>query len=495
MTSETRAWLEGKRARGYLRVSTVPQADRYGPAAQRHDEELATRALRTAPLEVFYEDHVTGTNAIVRSDFQRMVADAAAKHFDVLVVGRVDRFARNERDAWNYLHELERAGVAVFFVEEDVLVPHDERWQDEIGGEVNAAAAYSRKLSRNVRKGLARKWASGSHAGGVPYGYSRIDDARRLVPNADAPIRALCFELYVTGRYTFDSLAAELNTRGHRLRGRPFTKISVNHILKNPIVIGEVRWHLHRDDEDARADAVERIVSPPMWESVQALMRRRGGRQDRVTRHRYVFSGITRCADCGQRLRGHFIRANSETSPARRDQVRYEHQRNGCAVGMISERKVLAAFDDFLRAWRLPTGAKVRVARYITEQRAQPDAAPRRAKLEADLGRVRKLYTWGDLPEPEYLAERRRIAAAIAALPPAEPQVSDDALGLIGRVGEVWEANDAAWRRRFVDEWFEELRIGGSGLELVPRAPYRELVYAALVEAALSGPPRLIQRG
>ena len=118
MKTDARAWLNGKRARGYLRVSSKGQADKYGPTAQRRDELEAAVAHGTRELKHFYEDHVTATNALKRSDFQRMVADVRARAFDVLYVGRVDRFARNERDAWNYLAAIEEAGGAVYFIEE-----------------------------------------------------------------------------------------------------------------------------------------------------------------------------------------------------------------------------------------------------------------------------------------------------------------------------------------------------------------------------------------
>ena len=36
---------------------------------------------------------------------------------------------------------------------------------------------------------------------------------------------------------------------------------------------------------------------------------------------------------------------------------------------------------------------------------------------------------------------------------PAEPTLpSDEAITLVEQIGEVWAANDDAWRRRFVDE-------------------------------------------
>lgn len=119
-----------------------------------------------------------------------MVGDARAKAFDVLLVYDVSRFARNELDAWRYLEELAAAGVPVYFCDEDLLTVHDEDWKDRIGDVVNAAAQYSRKLSRNIGRSLARKWASGAQ-GGRPA--TDASTGRPSSRTSTHPTRALCF--------------------------------------------------------------------------------------------------------------------------------------------------------------------------------------------------------------------------------------------------------------------------------------------------------------
>jgi hypothetical protein len=47
-------------------------------------------------------------------------------------------------------------------------------------------------------------------------------------------------------------------------------------------------------------------------------------------------------------------------------------------------------------------------------------------------------------------------------------------------------------RRRFVDEWFEEVRLGRDGsIEVLVRRPYRELVFAAYGQGRKSDVGRL----
>ena len=76
---------------------------------------------------------------------------------------------------------------------------------------------------------------------------------------------------------------------------------------------------------------------------------------------------------------------------------------------------------------------------------------------------------------------------------PAEPTLpSDEAIMLVEQIGEVWAANDDAWRRRFVDEWFEEVRLGcDHTIKILVRQPYRELVFAASAQERMTDVGRL----
>lgn len=52
-----------------------------------------------------------------RPEFLRMMDDAKKGMFDVVVVHKLDRFARNRDDIAKYEHELKKAGVSLLPVE------------------------------------------------------------------------------------------------------------------------------------------------------------------------------------------------------------------------------------------------------------------------------------------------------------------------------------------------------------------------------------------
>ena len=60
-----------------------------------------------------YIDRAYSAKTDDRPDFQRMIKDSAKKIFDVVLVWKLDRFARNRYDAVNYKYQLEKNGITV----------------------------------------------------------------------------------------------------------------------------------------------------------------------------------------------------------------------------------------------------------------------------------------------------------------------------------------------------------------------------------------------
>ena len=118
-------------------------------------------------------------------------------------------------------------------------------------------------------------------------------------------------------------------------------------------------------------------------------------------------------------------------------------------------------------------------------------ALTRRRTVEQELERLKNLYRWGDLPEAEFLSGRQRITRELEQLVEvAVSEPSADALKLAAEIGRAWSLAGEDVRRRFVHEWFAEIRLHRDGqIDVLPREPYREIV-AAATEGAHGGRPR-----
>lgn len=67
-----------------------------------------------------YIDRAFSAKTDDRPDFQRMIADSAKKLFDVVLVWKLDRFARNRYDSAFYRYTLRKNGVRLISVKENI---------------------------------------------------------------------------------------------------------------------------------------------------------------------------------------------------------------------------------------------------------------------------------------------------------------------------------------------------------------------------------------
>lgn len=64
-------------------------------------------------IGMYLDPHISGKDAENRPEFQRMIKDSDKKLFDVVIVWKTDRFARNRYDSARYKERLKRNGVSI----------------------------------------------------------------------------------------------------------------------------------------------------------------------------------------------------------------------------------------------------------------------------------------------------------------------------------------------------------------------------------------------
>jgi DNA invertase Pin-like site-specific DNA recombinase len=450
------------RVRGYIRESTVAQGEKFGPDAQRAAIIGACRELELPAPELWHTDLITGTGKTVRDSLAAARADAGSREYDVLVCYDTSRWARNEREAFDFEHEMKLAGVRIYYAAERI-------WADDEAKALHKGvlhvinAEYSRGLSRRIRDGYAAKKAKGHHVGSIPWGYRRVD-AERLEPTERVAIRLLAWELYAAGEHTYATLADELNRRGHRIdyrgRERPFTKFTLVEILRS------------------RVDLELGGLDVATFERARAV-RARHTKHEHLgqRRHEYLFAGVAVCGECGE---GYWGRMQAKVGrPLSRQLV---HAPRGCRRGARREEVLERAIGAWLSTWSLPADVRTRIARFMRRSDAHAVEDAERARSERELERLRQLFRWGDIGEAEYRADSGRVRERIQELGPRRltRPPSEDALKLASKIGVAWSAASLPARRAFVREWMSELRIRRDGIiDIVPREAVAAIVYAA----------------
>src|SRR5688572_14510927 len=170
----------------YVRVSSKEQVEGYSLDAQRRAcrDLCASRGYAVVPTDYADEGVSAHTdNLAKRPEFSRMLADAEAGRFSIIVVHKMDRFARKLRVALECLEQLGRAHVGVVSVSEpnlDYSTPQGFLFLSMLGA---LAEWYSRNLATETKKGWAERKRRGLYAGRLPFGTVKGEDG---VPVADA---------------------------------------------------------------------------------------------------------------------------------------------------------------------------------------------------------------------------------------------------------------------------------------------------------------------
>lgn len=263
-----------------------------------------------------YVDRVRGEAAENRANFMRMIDDGKAGVFDLVLTKEVSRFARNTIDSLTYTRELLRAGVGVFFQNDNICtIDTDSELRLTIMSSI--AADEVRKLSERVRWGHKRAIESGNVLGNNRiYGYKK-DDCRLVIDEEEAEMVRMIFELYSTGQYSSRKIERILFEKGYR--GRNGTQIhhnTINGIIQNPKYKGyycgnkvkvvdyrtreqrflpEDEWVMYKDES---GEVVPAIVSEELWEKCNAIFRERSGAiksRTRSFKDKSVFTGKIWC--------------------------------------------------------------------------------------------------------------------------------------------------------------------------------------------------------
>ena len=172
-TSQTPTRVQKRRrAVAYIRESTEEQGRGYSPDGQR---QAIGRYAEDHGLDLVdeYLDFETGRVAEKRPGFQRLIEDAMARRFEVVLVFHTSRFARNTIEAKRYKKLLRsELGIEVISVTQPIGTDVDDpaaflaESVHEIFDEY-----YSVSLSFWTKMGLREKARQGLLTGSLPWGY------------------------------------------------------------------------------------------------------------------------------------------------------------------------------------------------------------------------------------------------------------------------------------------------------------------------------------
>ncbi|MGB9866892.1 MAG: recombinase family protein [Bacillota bacterium] len=430
------------RAAIYCRVSTDEQArDGLSIAAQR---KLLLDYASAHNMEVVaeYVDEGASGRTAARPQFQLMIKAARSqpRPFDVILVHKTDRFARNREDAIVYKALLRReCGVHVVCASEQFDDTPTGRLLEGLMEVV--AEFFSLNLSQEVHKGMKEKALRGGKAlGKLPFGYRTEPDGTIGVVPEQAEVVRLIFQQYATGDWSLAQLARELKAKYGRF-GLRWSTATLRNMIRNRFYVGCLVWNVRKGRGGQRTwrtpnewvvveDSHPAIIQPDVYQKANQVLSQRARRRGRNPQQDYALKGLAFCMDCGSSMC-----SNTLPHHARQLSCSGYHNHKGCYYNHIpmglAEAAVVSALRDLLAGF---FGLD-----HLTIAERQETVEPALAnpsKTEAQLKRQFELYVAGAITVEQFTqylqAERSGIAAQ-----PAQGSTSSGQQNGQSRLAEV----------------------------------------------------------
>ncbi len=395
-------------------------------ASQRHEgwREMPDR----------YDDGGFSGGTMERPALKRLIADAQAGCFDMVVVYKVDRLSRSLLDFSRMIEMFDNNNISF------VSVTQSFNTNTSMGrltlNLLLSFAQFEREIaSERIRDKVAAMKRRGMYLGGVPpLGYDVDREAKKLIVNeGEARLVRRIFKRYMAlGSAT--ELARELNRDGHTTKawitkagreipGKPWNKSQVYRVLNNVHYLGDIphKGEVYPGEHTA-------IIPRATWDATQRMLaaNTQSGASSPRAKTPAMLKGILRCGHCGTSMGATFARKNGKTY---RYYLCLQARKSGydaCPVRTLPAGDIEALIvQQVRRVLQAPeiVGRVCRVAKEVIE----PDPTGEYATPITDAEVITRLRDFEALWDELYPGEQARIVGLVVR----EAVVWDDRLDLV----------------------------------------------------------------
>ena len=378
---------------------------------QSHYDDFIAKNPNWTFVGRYVDEGISGISTKKQEDFHRMVSDAKAGKYDLIIAKEITRFARNTLDSIHYTRELLSSGVAVWF-QNDNINTLDEDAELRLTIMSGIAQDEVRKLSSRIKFGHTQAIKKGVVLGNsLMYGYEK-QNGRLIINEAEAEMIRLIYSLYATGEYSTPKIERILYEKGYRSRkGTAINRGVIKHIIPNPKYKGyycgnkvkivdmftkrqkflpEDEWVMYKDES-----IVPAIVDEDLWQRANDIYQIRSNEvKSRRTSFKpgNLFTGKIICAEHGTPfyMKAHRIRQN-EPDPTWVCSHKIKNGAQSCQSFSIKDSELTAILMDILHG--ISSDMPVVVERYMEhlKQASQnTDVSKQIAALEADIRQIEK---------------------------------------------------------------------------------------------------------
>lgn len=446
-----------RRAALYIRVSTLEQAQEgYSVGEQRERLIAYCKAQDWLIADIYVDGGYTGSN-LNRPGIQKLMSET--EKFDVVLVYKLDRLSRSQRDTLYLIEEIFRPNKVDFVSMQESFDTSSPFGKAMIGLLAVFAQLEREQIKERTWMGRVARAKTGLHHGGgnIPIGYD-YEDGKLIVNPYEAEQVRKIYEWYLSGA-SLKAITDKLQDAGYTNKYSSYNSwSSVRNILENETYIGRLHFG------DVVVDhAHEAIITEEQFNAAQIL---RGKRREQFGSHafqsKHVLTGLLFCGHCGGR---YYLRNTGKYSYyacySRTKQMKNMIKDPNCQnkiwraqdLEPIIEEKILALLRNPKIAKELAAG-KPKAPAPVSKN---TDIGRRIREIDRQIGKLMELYQQDDIP-PELLGEKinrlygekTALENSIAPVKETDAMPLDLVAELITNAAEIWDFADENQKRRIL---------------------------------------------
>ena len=373
-----------------------------------------------SPIRHFTDDGVSGTT-FEREGFQAMIAEVEAGNVSAVIVKDMSRFGRDYLKVGFYTEVMFKEKGVRFIAINNGIDSANQQDSDFTPFLNIINEWYAKDTSKKIRAVMKSKGEAGEYlCTNPPYGYMKDpDNKKRWIVDGEAAevvkrIFALCLDGYGPSQIArilkedkFITPTIHFQRTGRATRNTPPDNLydwdnkTVAGILERPEYQGHtVNFKTYKQSYKSKKTCYnpeekwlvfenthEAIIDADTWARVQEL--RKNKRRPTRTGKTNMFSGIVRCADCGEKL----IYCTSKNFEARQDHF-------VCSTSRLKGKEVCST--HFIRVVVLEQGVLAHMRWTIAcvanheEQFRKAMGAKQKAEAKKELAAKRRQLTQGE---------------------------------------------------------------------------------------------------
>lgn len=321
-----------------------------------------------------------------RKDLARLIEDAKAGKFDVVIFKCIDRFFRNVGEYYECQKQLNKAGVTWLSIEESDLDPNDPDAAFKINiyltmAEYEAKKTSKRILFNNKNRIKNKQVVTGSQNFHFPWHVVGEPRNRHLAKNMDRAEELFDLLDYFERHQSKNGTVYYYNNK----YDKAMTVQSLHNLLTDSLLYGEYK---------GVPDFVEAWITKERFDNIQDILKR-NARYNEKTNNVFLFAGLIKCSECGRNLSGNAFGKNT---------IGYAYRCNGhrqqkiCDFNLAINEKIIEAqlldnLEQYINGHIEIKNVEVKKEK---PKKSQVDI------IKKEMSRLNSMYRKGRIEEEEY---------------------------------------------------------------------------------------------